>query len=92
MTEAELGFHKRLLVYFILAFVELMLCSSLQSVCSSPRLRVLLAARTECQVKADDEVVLAYAGHLLTDPDELNDLVQLVQTARVKVKVVSEHL
>ena len=41
MTEAEMGFHQRLLEYFILAYIELMRCSNLQQICPSKSLKAL---------------------------------------------------
>jgi hypothetical protein len=48
MTEAETGFHERLLSYFIRAYLELMRCSNLQQITSSKHLKSLASSRYEC--------------------------------------------
>ncbi|KAL8618754.1 hypothetical protein ACOMHN_015164 [Nucella lapillus] len=77
MTEDEMGFHEKLLSYFIRAYVELMICSNLQQI-SSQRLQDLM------KPKPSDEDIMTQAQHLMSEPDELSEMVQLAQTARMK--------
>ena len=82
MTEAEMGFHEKLLSYFIHAFVELMHCSNLQHICGH-RLLALMASKPP-----NAEEIKKFAQHLMSEPDELSEMVQLAQAARIKTNTV----
>ena len=78
-----MGFHEKLLSYFIHAYVELMRCSNLQQI-SGVRLQALIASRPP-DAEAD---IQSFAQHLMSEPDELSEMVQLAQTARIKPSTV----
>ncbi|XP_076450755.1 uncharacterized protein LOC143286826 isoform X2 [Babylonia areolata] len=85
MTEAEMGFHERLLSYFIQAYVELMRCSNLQQI-SGVRLQGLMNSKP---INVQD--ITTFAQHLMSEPDELSEMVQLAQTARMKSSITNQN-
>lgn len=78
-----MGFHEKLLSYFIRAYVELMRCSNLQQI-SGPRLQALMESKPP-----NVEDIKMFAQHLMSEPDELSEMVQLAQTARIKSSTVA---
>ena len=77
-----MGFHEKLLSYFIHAYVELMRCSNLQQICGH-WLQELMAIKPP-----NTEDIKKFAQHLMSEPDELSEMVQLAQTARIKANTV----